>query len=202
MKHFILFLTLKLCIMISYAQNTKVADQIRKLEKAETVAFLNDDYAALNKIWHPQFTVNTPLNRILKIADIQKAMKAGLIKYSLLERNIEEIMIHGDVVISLGNEVTIPNDQAPMAGQKVTRRYINIWVKKIMNGECIQRHASNICDAEKKNNSDQIDFPNTRSLKKEILISLLRLSASGKRLQKFYLIYLRMILIIYFKKFI
>src|SRR5258707_12374294 len=130
MKHFILFLTFNLCIMISYAQNTTAADTIRQLEKAETAAMLNDDYSTLNKIWHPQFTVNTPLNRILKTADIQGAMKAGLIKYSLLERNIEEILVHDNVVVTLGNEVTIPIDKAPMAGQKTTRRYTNIWVKE------------------------------------------------------------------------
>jgi hypothetical protein len=132
--------------MLSYSQSTSVTDQIRKLEKAETVAFLQDDFATLNKIWHPQFTVNTPLNRILKLSDIQEAMKAGLIKYSFLERNIEEIMVHADVVISLGNEVTIPVDKAPMAGQKVTRRYTNIWVKENNEWRMLSRHASNICD--------------------------------------------------------
>lgn len=98
--------------MISNAQTTTAADQIRELEKAETVAFLNNDFEALNKIWHPEFMVNTPLTRILKAADIQGAMKAGLIRYSLLERNIEETMIHDNVVITLGSEVTIPIDKA------------------------------------------------------------------------------------------
>lgn len=135
--------------MISNAQTTTAADQIRKLEKAETVAFLNNDFEALNKIWHPEFMVNTPLNRILKTADIQGAMRAGLIKYSLLERNIEEVMVHNNVVITLGNEVTIPIDKAPLAGQKVTRRYTNIWVKENHEWRMFSRHASNICDEEK-----------------------------------------------------
>ena len=149
MKHVILFLTFKLFFMNSNAQTTTVADQISKLEKAETVAFINNDFETLNKIWHPKFMVNTPLNRILKAADIQGAMKAGLIKYSLLERNIEEIMIHDNVVIILGSEVTIPIDKAPMAGQKVTRRCTNIWVKENNEWRMFLRHASNICNDEK-----------------------------------------------------
>ncbi len=148
MKHFILFLTFKLFFMTGNAQTTAISDQIRKLEKAETVAFLNNDYDALNKIWHPEFMVNTPLNRILKTKDIQGAMKAGLIKYSLLERNIEEIMIHDNVVITLGNEVTVPIGSAPMAGQKVTRRYTNIWLRENNEWKMFSRHASNICNAE------------------------------------------------------
>ncbi|MEJ7683362.1 MAG: nuclear transport factor 2 family protein [Segetibacter sp.] len=135
--------------MISTSSTTTAADQIRNLEKAETVAFLANDFEALNKIWHPEFTVNTPLNRIMKTADIQGAMKAGLIKYSLFERNIEEIMIHDNVVITLGNEVTIPIDKAPMAGQRVTRRCTNIWIKENNEWRMYSRHASNICDQDK-----------------------------------------------------
>ncbi|MEJ7679368.1 MAG: nuclear transport factor 2 family protein [Segetibacter sp.] len=135
--------------MISTSSTTTAADQIRNLEKTETVAFLANDFEALNKIWHPEFTVNTPLNRIMKTADIQGAMKAGLIKYSLFERNIEEIMIHDNVVITLGNEVTIPIDKAPMAGQRVTRRCTNIWIKENNEWRMYSRHASNICDQDK-----------------------------------------------------
>lgn len=53
MKHVILFLTFKLLCMTSNAQTTAAADQVRKLEKAETAAFLKNDFEALNKIWHP-----------------------------------------------------------------------------------------------------------------------------------------------------
>jgi hypothetical protein len=135
--------------MTNHIQNTTVSDTIRQWEKAETVAMLNDDYSTLDNIWHPEFTVNTPLNRILKTADIQGAMKAGLIKYSLLERNIEEILIHDNVVVTLGNEVTVPIDNAPMAGQKTIRRYTNIWVRENNEWKLFSRHASNICNDEK-----------------------------------------------------
>ena len=135
--------------MTNHTQNITVPDTIRQLEKAETVAMLNDDYSTLDNIWHPEFTVNTPLNRILKTADIQGAMKAGLIKYSLLERNIEEILIHDNVVVTLGNEVTVPIDNAPMAGQKTIRRYTNIWVRENNEWKLFSRHASNICNDEK-----------------------------------------------------
>jgi hypothetical protein len=128
---------------------TTAADQVRHLEKRETTAFLANDYETLDKLWHPEFTVNTPLNRILKTADIQGAMKAGLIKYSLLERNIEEILVHEGAVITLGNEVTIPAENAPMAGQRITRRFTNIWVKQNDEWRMLSRHASNICAEDK-----------------------------------------------------
>ena len=135
--------------MTNHTQSATLHDTIRQLEKAETVAMLNDDYSTLDNIWHPEFTVNTPLNRILKTADIRGAMKAGLIKYSLLERNIEEILVHDNVVVTLGNEVTVPIDNAPMAGQKTIRRYTNIWVLENNEWRLFSRHASNICNDEK-----------------------------------------------------
>lgn len=134
--------------MTTHNTTQTVADQIRELEKNETIAFLANDYRALDQLWHPRFTVNTPLNRILKTADIQGAMQAGLIKYALLERNIEEIMVHDQVVITLGNEVTLPIEGAPMAGQQVTRRFTNIWVKENDQWRMFSRHASNVHDGE------------------------------------------------------
>jgi hypothetical protein len=131
--------------MIRNATNTNIAGQIRELEKLETEAFLANDYSALNKIWHPEFTVNAPLNRILKTADIQGAMQAGFIKYSLLERHVEEILVSPHVVVTLGNEITVPMEGAPMAGQQVMRRFTNIWIEENNAWRMFSRHASNIC---------------------------------------------------------
>ncbi len=119
---------------------------IRDLEKAETVAFLNEDFDGLNAIWHPDFSVNTPLNRILNAAETQGAMRAGFIRYSFLERVIEQVMIHSGVVVTLGHEVAIPIDNAPMAGQKITRRCTNIWVSEGNTWRMFSRHASNITE--------------------------------------------------------
>ncbi len=135
--------------MNSNTTTNSVTDRIRNLEKMETTAFLANEYEALTKIWHPQFTVNTPINRILKTADIQGAMKAGLISYSLLERHVEEILVHEGVVVTLGHEITIPAGNAPMAGRRVTRRFTNIWVNENNEWRMFSRHASNIYEEAK-----------------------------------------------------
>jgi hypothetical protein len=130
--------------MISNNEKTTTTEQIRQMEKAETIAFQNADFASLNEIWHPDFTVNSPLDRLLKPSDIQGAMNAGMIKYSSLERNIEEITVHNQVAISMGNEVTFPIENAPDAGTKVVRRFTNIWIKEGAAWKMFARHASNI----------------------------------------------------------
>jgi hypothetical protein len=130
--------------MNSHDTTQAVGEHIRQLEKNETVAFLANDFDALNEIWHPAFTVNTPLNIILRTADIQGAMRAGLIRYSRLERNVEELMVHEHVVVTLGHEVTLPVEGAPMAGQQVVRRFTNVWVRENDRWRMFSRHASNI----------------------------------------------------------
>lgn len=127
-------------------QQQDLEQTIRDLEKAETVAFLNEDFDGLNAIWHPAFSVNTPLNRILNAAETQGAMRAGYIRYSSLERIIEQVMIHTGVVVTLGHEVAIPIDNAPMAGQKITRRCTNIWVPEGNTWRMFSRHASNVTE--------------------------------------------------------
>ena len=127
-------------------QQQAIEQTIRDLEKAETVAFLNEDFDGLSAIWHPEFSVNTPLNIILKTADIQGAMRAGLIRYSFLERVIEQVMIHTSVVVTLGHEVAIPVDNAPMADQTITRRCTNIWVPEGDTWRMFSRHASNVTE--------------------------------------------------------
>lgn len=117
---------------------------IRDLEKAETVAFLKEDFDTLDTIWHLDMLVNTPLNRILNVAEIQGAMRAGYIRYSSLERIIEQVMIREGVVVTLGHEVMTPIDNAPMAGQQITRRCTNIWVPEGDTWRMFSRHASNI----------------------------------------------------------
>lgn len=135
--------------MINTVQNITVAEQIRQLEKAETVAFLKNDFETLDRIWHSRFKVNSPINRIVETSEVQGAMRAGSISYSLLERHIEDLLVQDNIVISLGYEVTMPTGQAPMAGQKVTRRYTNVWVKENEAWRMLARHASNIVEDQK-----------------------------------------------------
>jgi hypothetical protein len=70
-------------------------------------------------------------------------MRAGLIRYSRLERNVEELMVHEHVVVTLGHEVTMPVEGAPMAGQQVVRRFTNVWVRENDQWRMFSRHASN-----------------------------------------------------------
>lgn len=132
-------------IFIAGAQNNKIESQIRALELKEHKAMLQRDAATLRTIWAPTFMVNTPFNRItMSSQEILDLVDKGVIHYSTFTRNIEQVLLRGDVVITMGSEVVVPVGNVPKAGQTINRRYTNIWMKEQGNWRLVARHANEI----------------------------------------------------------
>ena len=132
------------------AQSVKANDEleqtIRKLELAETDAVLRSDVAALEKLWAADFTVNNPQNQISRgRKEVLDRVRAGLIKYSSFTREIESFGFYGDTVIVMGLEKIVPAGNNPKAGETVSRRYTNIWMKRKGSWLLTARHANVIC---------------------------------------------------------
>jgi hypothetical protein len=120
--------------------------RIRELEQMETKAILDGDTNMLKKLWAPEFMVNTPRNNVSPNRDfVLSLQRAGMINYSSFSRTIENIQFHNDLVITMGNETYVPKDSLPQAGQKIKRRFTNVWIKKGDQWLQIARHASIIC---------------------------------------------------------
>jgi len=129
-----------------YAQQEDVESTIRALEQKEVVAVLNKDTTALKQIWSSDFTVNSPLNNIQSggksTLDRPVIMGPGYLKF---ERNIEQILIRGDIVIAMGNELVVRKDKDGKEGETFKRRYTNIWMRQGSNWQLTARHANKIC---------------------------------------------------------
>lgn len=126
-------------------QNEKIEQEIRRLEAAEADAVLRQDFAALEKLWAEDFTVNAPNNQVTKGRDeVFKVFRAGVATYSSFIREIESIKIYKDLAITMGLETVKPVGKAPFAGQTVRRRYTNIWLKKKGRWQSIARQATAI----------------------------------------------------------
>jgi len=117
--------------------------EIRALEQAEVTAVLNQDVAALERLWSPQMIVNNPQNGISANRDaVIDRVKRGLIRYSSFDRHIEAIRVSGDLAIVMGSETVVPKGDAPRAGQTVHRRYTNIWARSGSTWRSVGRHAN------------------------------------------------------------
>lgn len=146
MKSFILLAASVLVIFGNAFSQTATEDQIKLLENEEITAVLKHDYPTLEKIWAEDFMVNNPYNMvILGRAAVIDRMKEGIINYSGFEREIEKMMDLGNTVIVMGLETVLPKEGAPMAGQKVQRRYTNIWILEDGKWRIKARHANVIC---------------------------------------------------------
>jgi hypothetical protein len=115
---------------------------IRSLEEEERTAVLNRDTVTLQRIWAPEFIVNSPLNQIAtNRAVVLDLVRRGQIHYSAFERRIQELRIMGNTAVVMGAETVQP---AGAAGAPVQRRFTHIWQRDAASWRLVARHANNI----------------------------------------------------------
>jgi ketosteroid isomerase-like protein len=123
-------------------------DVIRQLEEQERQAVLQEDLAALERLWSPDFIVNNPQNQISRSRDdVFALVKRGLIRYTAFERRIESIRFNADIAIVMGAETVERIGGAERAGGIVERRFTNIWRKQDTTWRMIARRANVIAAA-------------------------------------------------------
>lgn len=117
--------------------------KIRELEQQEVQAVLDRDLTALAKVWHTDMMVNNPYNMIiLKREEVFNRIHSGVINYSSFTREVEEIMIYDDFIVSMGHETLAQKT----SNVKQTRRYTNIWRQYEGQWKIAVRHANVICE--------------------------------------------------------
>lgn len=145
MKKNLITICLLFCGYYLFAQDKNIEAEIRGLEQTLVQAVINKDTATLNKIWDKDCIVNNPDNKII-LAQANIMNKPVMQKSkAVFTRDVEQILINGNVVISMGSETVVPAGDDPKAGQTVKRRYTNIWMKKDGAWKVIARHANVIC---------------------------------------------------------
>lgn len=111
--------------------------EIRAREDDARLAFLAGDLAALDALWSDDFTVNSPLNLLLAKRGLLEAIRAGRIRHTAYESEIEYMSRYGDVVVVMGRDTVAD----PPEGRVSRRRFTNVW--RLEDGEwrSIARHA-------------------------------------------------------------
>jgi ketosteroid isomerase-like protein len=126
------------------AQDKTIEAEIRNLEQQEVQAVLKKDTVMLLKLWDKDYVVNAPDNMINfagKTTLDRPVLKRPRVSFT---RDVEHVIIRGDVVFAMGSETVVPGDQA-QAQKPVKRRYTNIWIKKDGVWKLMARHANIIC---------------------------------------------------------
>jgi len=139
-----LLLTIAMICTLTFvrAQNNRLENEIRNLDKQEAEAVLKHDTTALEQLWADDFTVNTPYN----IVGTRKRGDRINLFYSKFDRNVEKVLVFSDsLVTTMGNEVIIRKAPMTLAGQTLTRRFTHMWIKRAEKWQLAVRHANFIC---------------------------------------------------------
>jgi ketosteroid isomerase-like protein len=145
MKTVLLLPVLICCLCDLYAQNQPLEAIIRHLEQKEVQAILERDTITLQKIWDKDYVVNNPDNVIVSAGKTTLDRPVLKRARTVFTRDIERITIRQNVAFAMGSETIIPAGDQPQSGQRVKRRYTNIWEKQADGWKLVARHANVIC---------------------------------------------------------
>lgn len=117
-----------------------IEQEIHKLEQRQVDLLLKGEVAEMEKQWSKDYMVNNPFNKLVKARE--GPIRAGQLTYSKFEREVEVVLVKGDVAVALGGEVVVPSDKSADAGKTIHRRFTNVWVKEEGRWKLLARHAS------------------------------------------------------------
>ena len=116
---------------------------IRQFEDQERRGVLEQDTAALERLWDPEFMVNSPMNTVsLDRATVLGLVQAGRLRYASFERRIEHVRVLGDLALVMGAETVQPAAEPPTA--PVQRRFTHVWRRADGTWRLVARHANNV----------------------------------------------------------
>jgi hypothetical protein len=123
--------------------NNALEQEIRTLEQAQVDALLRNDIAAMQMNWATDYVVNNPRNEVVEAS--KGRIASGTRTYSSFIREVERVLIHGNTVIVMGQEIVVPSGAAPDAGKTIIRRFTNIWMERDGKWLLTARQATVIC---------------------------------------------------------
>ena len=139
-----LFLLSRITLSI-FAQSSD--EQImRNLEAAGTAAFLKTDTIFLKKMWHPDYVVRNPFNKIVGVKEIMTLIKVMKITQVEFESIIDKITINEDIATVMGHdEPNVKTAKDGVANEvKNQRIFTNIWRRQNGNWRMIAHQATNV----------------------------------------------------------
>jgi ketosteroid isomerase-like protein len=145
MKQLFLTISCIICVLRLVAQDKEIESEIRKLEQMEVQAILKKDSVTLLKLWDKEYVVNAPDNKINFAGKTTLDRPVLRRSRTSFTRDIEQIIVRGNTVFSMGSETVVPTEDQSPAQQAVKRRYTNIWMKQGGSWKLMARHANVIC---------------------------------------------------------
>jgi hypothetical protein len=109
--------------------------EVSQMEILECNAILRRDTVLLTTIWSRDFTLDTPMNRLV-------TGKSSMEKYVSYSRVVERINHLGDFVYTSGHEFLHPFSDGPITGEGRKRNFSHTWSKKSGTWKLVNKSVS------------------------------------------------------------
>jgi uncharacterized protein (TIGR02246 family) len=124
------------------ANDSRVEEEIRRLNTQEVDAFLHKDPKAMQSLWSNDFVVTNPLNKFVSKQQVLGMMESGFLVITSYDRQIEYLRLYGDTAIAAGSEMVVWGGRMPNAGKTEHLRFTGIWMKQDGRWQEVARHAN------------------------------------------------------------
>ena len=105
---------------------------LRAADAEELRIVLTGDANAERTFMHPNYLVNSPVNRIVRKDQLIKMLSEGQIASDAIERTIEATAITGNVGIVMGREIVKPKPTSELGrlhgAKTLERRFTNVFL--------------------------------------------------------------------------
>jgi hypothetical protein len=119
---------------------------LRAADAEELRIVLTGDVNAMRALMHPNYIVNSPVNRIVRKDQLIELLSEGKIASDAIERTIEATAITGNVGIVMGRETIKPKPNSELGlahGVKtLERRFTNVFVFEEGNWRLLARQST------------------------------------------------------------
>ena len=127
-------------------QKTKhaIKQEMERLAAYEVDLVLRSDTAAMERFYPTDMIGTNPFNQVIDNPQVIERVKANIIKYTSMTKDVEHVRFFGDMVVTMGLETAkvTPNADRNDAGKMTYRRFTEVWKLRGGSWKKIVRHAN------------------------------------------------------------
>ena len=128
------------------SQDSRVAREIKELERQRCDAYLRRDVAALDRLLPEHFTFTRPSGIVLGKAQLLQAIASGELSYESFDRQYDEVSVYLNTSSAIGQDTVRGQYQGrDISGQY---RFSNMYVERGGRWVVVATHASRLVAAE------------------------------------------------------
>jgi ketosteroid isomerase-like protein len=118
--------------------------EMQRLAAYEVDLVLRGDIAGMEQFYPDDMIVTNPFNQVIDKPKVIERVKANIIKYTSMTKEIEHVRFFGDMVVTMGLETAkvMPDADRRDAGAMTYRRFTEVWTLRGRSWKKIVRHAN------------------------------------------------------------